>query len=45
MEGYLPRNRAISIEYAQRLLRQQTDQAFVMNLMLNRESCSPGPAT
>jgi VWFA-related protein len=31
MEGYLPRNRAISIEYAQRLLRQQTDQAFVMN--------------
>jgi Ca-activated chloride channel family protein len=31
MEGYLPRNRAISIEYAQRLLRQQTDQAFVMD--------------
>jgi Ca-activated chloride channel homolog len=31
MEGYRSRNRAISIEYAQRLLRQQTDQAFVMN--------------
>jgi Ca-activated chloride channel homolog len=31
MEGYLPRNRAISIEYAHRLLRQQTDQAFVMD--------------
>ena len=31
MEGYLPRNRAIAIEYAQRLLRQQTDQAFVMD--------------
>jgi Ca-activated chloride channel family protein len=31
MEGYLPRNRAISIEYAQRLLRQRTDQAFVMD--------------
>ena len=30
MEGYLARNRAISVEYAQRLLRQQTDQAFVM---------------
>ncbi|MFL6427787.1 MAG: VWA domain-containing protein [Acidobacteriaceae bacterium] len=30
MAGYLPRNRAISIEYAQRLLRRQTDQAFVM---------------
>jgi VWFA-related protein len=31
MDGYLPRNRAISVEYAQRLLRQQTDQAFVMD--------------
>jgi VWFA-related protein len=30
MEGYLPRNRAISVEYAQRLLRRQTDQAFLM---------------
>ena len=28
MEGYLARNRAISLEYAQRLLRQQTDQAL-----------------
>jgi Ca-activated chloride channel homolog len=31
MEGYLARNRAISVEYAQRLLRQQSDQAFVMD--------------
>jgi Ca-activated chloride channel homolog len=29
--GYLPRNRAIASEYLQRLLRQQTDQAFVMD--------------
>jgi len=34
MEGYLARNRAISLEYAQRLLRQQTDQAFVMDFDL-----------
>lgn len=31
MTGQVPHNRAISIEYAQRLLRQQTDQAFVMD--------------
>jgi VWFA-related protein len=31
MDGYLPRNRAISVEYAQRLLRQQSDEAFVMD--------------
>jgi Ca-activated chloride channel homolog len=31
MQEYLSRNRAISIEYAQRLLRQRTDQAFVMD--------------
>jgi Ca-activated chloride channel family protein len=31
MERGLPSNRAISIEYAQKLLRQQTDQAFVMD--------------
>jgi Ca-activated chloride channel homolog len=31
MEGFLARNRAIAIEYAQRLLRQQTDQAFTMD--------------
>jgi len=31
MEKNLPGNRAISIQYAQRLLRQQTDQAFVMD--------------
>jgi Ca-activated chloride channel family protein len=30
MLQHLPGNRAISIQYAQRLLRQQTDQAFVM---------------
>jgi VWFA-related protein len=31
MDQHLPNNRAISIQYAQRLLRQQTDQAFVMD--------------
>jgi Ca-activated chloride channel homolog len=31
MEQHLPSNRAISIEYAQKLLRQRTDQAFVMD--------------
>jgi hypothetical protein len=31
MEDHLPADKAISIEYAQRLLRQQTDQAFVMD--------------
>jgi Ca-activated chloride channel family protein len=31
MSDHLSGNRAISIEYAQRLLRRQTDQAFVMN--------------
>jgi Ca-activated chloride channel homolog len=31
MQEYISRNRAISIEYAQRLLRQRTDQAFVMD--------------
>jgi Ca-activated chloride channel family protein len=31
MDEHLPGNRAISIKYAQRLLRQQTDQAFVMD--------------
>jgi Ca-activated chloride channel homolog len=30
MREFLARNRAISIEYAQRVLRQRTDQAFVM---------------
>ncbi|HEX3968728.1 MAG TPA: VWA domain-containing protein [Edaphobacter sp.] len=29
MRDFVARNRAISIEYAQKLLRQQTDQAFV----------------
>jgi Ca-activated chloride channel family protein len=31
MDGILPGNRAIATQYAQRLLRQQTDQAFVMD--------------
>jgi VWFA-related protein len=31
MDEHLSGNRAISIQYAQRLLRQQTDQAFVMD--------------
>lgn len=41
MEGYLPRNRAISIEYAQQLLRQQTDQAFVMDFNVLSEIAQP----
>ncbi len=41
VEGYLPRNRAISIEYAQQLLRQQTDQAFVMNFNYLAEIAQP----
>ena len=31
MEGHLPSDKAISIKYARLLLRQQTDQAFVMD--------------
>jgi Ca-activated chloride channel homolog len=31
MEQQVPHNREISIQYAQRVLRQQTDQAFVMD--------------
>jgi VWFA-related protein len=31
MEGHLSGDRTISIEYVQRLLRQQTDQAFIMD--------------
>src|ERR1700751_4419628 len=42
MEGYRSRNHAISIEYAQRLLRQQTDQAFVMNLDSQSRAIQPG---
>jgi VWFA-related protein len=41
MEGYLPRNRAICIEYAQQLLRQQTDQAFVMDFNFLSEIAQP----
>jgi VWFA-related protein len=41
MEGYRSRNRAISIAYAQRLLRQQTDQAFVMDFSSRSEIAQP----
>lgn len=41
MEESLFRNRAISIEYAQRLLRQQTDQAFVMDFAALSEVVQP----
>lgn len=41
VERYLPRNRAISIEYAQQLLRQQTDQAFVMDFNFLAEIAQP----
>jgi Ca-activated chloride channel family protein len=41
VEGYLPRNRAISIEYAQQLLRQQTDLAFVMDFNSLAEVAQP----
>jgi VWFA-related protein len=41
VEGYLPRNRAISIDYAQQLLRQQTDQAFVMDFNFLSEIVQP----
>jgi Ca-activated chloride channel homolog len=41
MDGYLPRNQAISIEYAQQLLRQRTDQAFVMDFNFLAEIAQP----
>lgn len=41
MEQYLPRNRAIAIEYANRLLRQQTDQAFVMDFNFLSQIAQP----
>ena len=41
MERYLARNRAISIEYAQQLLRRQTDQAFVMDFNFLPEIAQP----
>jgi VWFA-related protein len=41
MEPYLARNRAISIAYAQQLLRQQTDQAFVMKFNFLSEITQP----
>lgn len=41
MEPYLARNRGISIAYAQQLLRQQTDQAFVMDFSFLAEITQP----
>jgi Ca-activated chloride channel family protein len=41
MEGYLARNRAISVEYAQRLLRQKADQAFVMDFSVASQVVQP----
>ena len=41
MEGYLARNRAIASEYAQRLLQQQVDQAFVMNFNTQSQVVQP----
>jgi hypothetical protein len=44
MEGYLARNRAISVEYAQRLLRQKADQAFVMDFSVASRVVQPWTA-
>jgi VWFA-related protein len=41
MDEHLSGNRAISIQYAQRLLRQQTDQAFVMDFGYLSEIAQP----
>lgn len=41
MEPYLGHNRAISIAYAQQLLRQQTDRAFVMKFNFLSEITQP----
>jgi Ca-activated chloride channel family protein len=41
MEEHLPGNRAISIKYAQRLLRQATDQAFVMDFGYSSKITQP----
>ena len=41
MGGNLPSDRAISIKYAQQLLRQQTDQAFVMDFDLLSNIAQP----
>jgi Ca-activated chloride channel homolog len=41
MDEHLSGNRAISIQYAQRLLRQQTDQAFVMDFGSLSEIAQP----
>jgi Ca-activated chloride channel homolog len=41
MEGYLARNRAIASEYAERLLLQQTDQAFVMDFDVRSQVVQP----
>jgi VWFA-related protein len=39
--GYLPRNRAIATEYAQRLLRQKSDEAFVMDFDFESRIAQP----
>ena len=44
MSEDLPANRAISIKYARSLLRQQTDQAFVMNFGGISRVLQPGAA-
>jgi Ca-activated chloride channel homolog len=44
VEGYLPRNRTISIEYGQQVLRQQTDQAFLMSFNYVAEIVQPWTA-
>jgi Ca-activated chloride channel homolog len=44
VERYLPRNRAISIEYGQQILKQQTDQAFLMSFNYVAEIVQPWTA-
>ena len=39
--GYLPRNRAIASEYVQRLLRQNSDEAFVMDFDFESRIAQP----
>jgi VWFA-related protein len=39
--AYLPRNRAIASEYVQRLLRQQADEAFVMDFDFESRIAQP----
>jgi VWFA-related protein len=39
--GYLPRNRAIASEYVQRLLRQNSDEAFIMDFDFESRIAQP----